>query len=101
MRVVFAKSAISDLDRIYDHLALRSTISAQNVEGELRSACFALADFPYASSPTDESDVRRVAVLRYRYTIFFRVDDDRAAVQIVRIIYSGRVKDLGRLPVPD
>lgn len=36
--------------------------------------------------------------MRYPYTIFYRVDAARALVEIARVIYSGRIQDLGKLP---
>jgi plasmid stabilization system protein ParE len=57
-----------------------------------------LVDFPFASAPTDEPNVRRVPVVRYPYTIFFRIDPDRGLVEIARVIHSARVRNLGQMP---
>ena len=98
MRVVYAERARSDVGDIYDYLARKSPQAARRVEDMIRSTCEGLADFPYAAVATDEPNVRRLPLVRYPYTIFYRVDAGRALVEIARVIYSGRVQDLGKLP---
>lgn len=101
MKVVFAERARQDISDIYDSIAVHSRASAQSVEDAIRAECERLGDFPYASIATDEPNVRRLPLSRYRYTIFCRMNDARGIVEIARVIYSGRVKDLGKLPDDD
>ena len=98
MRVVFARRAQIDIAAIYDWIATRSPGSAQRVEDAIRAECERIALFPYASMPTDETDVRRVPLVRYRYTIYFRVSDEHDRVEIARVIHGARIKNLSRLP---
>lgn len=98
MRVVFAERARRDISDIYDSIAIHSSAAAQRVENEIRFACGRLGDFPYASPATDEPDVRRAPLVRYPYTIFYRVDAGRARVEIARVLHGARVKDLRQMP---
>lgn len=101
MKVVYSERARQDIAAIYDYIAPRSSRAAQAVEDTIRATCEALADFPFAAPATDEPNVRRVPLVRYPYTIFYRVNAEREHVEIARIIHSAQVKDLGTLPDED
>ena len=101
MKVVYAERARQDLSEIYAAIAERSETSARRVERFIRDACEALADFPFASAATDEANVRRVPLVRYPYTVFFRIDGAQQQVQIARVLHGARIKDLGSLPVDE
>ncbi len=98
MKVVYAERARQDIAAIYDYIALNNAGAAQIVEDAIRSACEALADFPLAAPATDEPGVRRAPLVRYPYTIFYRVDADRQRVEIARVIHAARIRRLGSLP---
>lgn len=98
MRVVYAERARDDIADIYDNIARHNPDAAQRVEDLIRATCEALADFPYASVTTDEPDVRRIPLVRFPYTIFYRVDADRDVVEVARVFHAARIKDLGSMP---
>ena len=64
----------------------------------IRDVCEGLAHFPYASAATDEPNVRRVPLVRFPYSTFFRVHATRDLVEIARVVHGARVKDLGQMP---
>ncbi len=101
MKVVYAERARQDIDDIYTSIAAHSAASAQRVEDLIRSTCESLADFPFAFAATDEPGVRRVPLVRYPYTAFYRVAVDRDVVEIARVIHGARMRDLDRLPDED
>ncbi len=101
MKVVFAERAQRDIGDIYDAISQRSIASAQRVEDLIRTSCESLADFPFASAATDEPNVRRLPLVRYPYTIFYRIDLVRDLVEIARVVHGARIKDLGALPEND
>ncbi len=37
-------------------------------------------------------------LVRYPYTVFYRVDAGRDVVEVARVIHAARVRDLGRMP---
>ena len=98
MKVVYAQRARRDIEDIYGYIALSNPAAAQAVEDAIRITCEALAEFPYAAPATDEPNVRRAPLVIYPYTIFYRVDDHRQRIEVVRVIHSARITDLGRLP---
>jgi plasmid stabilization system protein ParE len=101
MKVVYSERARQDIADIYDSIAPHNPDAAQRVEDKIRTTCEGLADFPYASAATDEPNVRRVPLVRFPYTVFYRVDDARGIVEIARVIHDARVRDLGRTPRDD
>lgn len=58
MKVVYAERARQDISDIYDSIAKRSE---------------RLAEFPFASAATDEPNLFRRPLTKYRYAIFYRV----------------------------
>lgn len=98
MKVVYAERARQDIDDIYASIAPHSRAGAQHVEDLIRRTCEGLADFPLASVATDEPNVRRAPLVRYPFTVFYRVDPTRDLVEIARVIHSARVQDLERMP---
>ncbi|MEZ5844826.1 MAG: type II toxin-antitoxin system RelE/ParE family toxin [Hyphomicrobiaceae bacterium] len=98
MKVVYAERARQDIADIYTSIARHDVQAAQRVEDRIRQVCEGLAEFPYASAATDEPGVRRVPLVRYPYTVFYRVDDARQRVEIARVLHGARVTDLGHVP---
>lgn len=97
MKVVFAERARRDIESIHDSIALHDRAAAQRVEDAIRELCEQLGRFPYASAATDEPNVRRVPLVHYDFTIFFRIDTSRHQVQIARVVRSARVRSLRRM----
>src|SRR4030095_4084462 len=64
----------------YDDIAQHNPGAAQRVEDTIRTRCERLADFPYAAVATDEPNVRRLPLVRYPYTIYYRIDAMRGLV---------------------
>ena len=102
MKLIYAESARQDIHEIYVTISARgSTSAAGRVENHIRHRCEMLAEFPFASSKTDEVRMRRAALVRYPYAIFFRVDPDRTAVEIARVVHGASLKDFDVMPDSD
>jgi toxin ParE1/3/4 len=98
MKVVFAEQARQDLASIYDHLSLRSRRTAQRVETMIRAQCERLAEHPKTGAMTDTKSVRRLPLVKYPYTIFYRVDAPAERIEIARVVHGARVRNLRRVP---
>lgn len=85
MKVVYAERARQDIDDIYTSIAFTNPAAAQRVEDLIRRTCESLSDFPFASVATDEPNVRRAPLVRYPYTIFYRVDPPLDRVERSRV----------------
>jgi plasmid stabilization system protein ParE len=98
LKVRFTPAARSDLESIFREIAQHNPIAAQQVEDRLRWTAEGLGRFPGIGAPTDTQNVRRLPVVRYPYTIFYRVNASGDVVEVLRIIHAARVVDRGRLP---
>ena len=98
MKVVYAERARRDVADIYDAIAIKNPRAAQRVEDRIRRTCEALVEFPFAPVATDVPNVRRVPLVRYPYTIFYRINLGEQRIEILRVVHGARVKALGRVP---
>jgi len=98
MKVVYAERAKADIGDIYDAIAVENARAARRVEDRIRKACEGLSDFPYVAAATDEPGVFRLPLVRYPYTIFYRIDEGRDRIEIARVVHSRRIRDLGKAP---
>lgn len=101
MKVVFADRARQDIADIYDTVSAHNKAAAHRVEAMIRDHCERLADFPYAAVAVDEPDMFRLPLVRYPYTIYYRVTPGSDLVEVARVIHASRVKNLNRLPQSD
>lgn len=98
MKVILSERAISDITQIHAQIAAANPAAAQRVEDMIRSTCEGIADFPHASAVTDFPDIRRVPLVRYPYTIFFRINELAGLVEIARVVHASRIKSLTQMP---
>ncbi len=98
MMVVYSERARADIAAIFDHIATDNHRAAMRVENSIRTACEGLARYPRAGVPTDEPNIRRRPLVRYPYTIFYRINEAQQRVEIARVVHAARVRSLGQLP---
>jgi toxin ParE1/3/4 len=98
MKIVYAERARRDISEIFDDIAKYSPASARRVEAAIRIQCERLADFPYAAATTDEPRVFRVPLIRYPYTVYYRVNLALDRIEVARVIHGARIKDLQQMP---
>jgi plasmid stabilization system protein ParE len=98
MKVVYGRRAKSDINNIFDHISQEDPSTALAVESDIRKACEGLRRFPYANVQTDLAHVYRMPIPKRGFTIFYRVRAKKSLVEIIRVVRSNRVKNLGRIP---
>ena len=98
MKVRETTLALRDLAGILDGLHQRSQQGAASVARAYDHARDQLSRMPYCGRKLDEFGAWRLPLVTYPYTIFYRVRADVGELQILRIVHSARVKDLGRVP---
>lgn len=98
MKVEFTRLSMLDIDTAYRGLAEKNPAAAQRLEDLIRATAESLAQFARVGAPTDIESVRRLPLVHYPYTIFYRVSDVAGRVEILRVVHSASVKDLRRLP---
>ena len=88
MRVRYTRRARNDLHEIDTYLRERSPHGARSVLAAIGRAVALIAEAPRRGQMTDAPEVRRLAVVRYRYAVYFRVRDEE--VHIVHIRHTAR-----------
>jgi plasmid stabilization system protein ParE len=71
---------------------------AGRVENAVFEACDIFCRHPQFGVPTDESDVHRWPIDEFGYTIFYRVNRQEDAIEVLRVIDGRRLRDLRRVP---
>lgn len=101
MKVRYAPRALRDVDEILAYIHARNPQGAANVSLAIERTIGLCALTPAAGSRTNESDLYRMPLGKYRYTIFYRVDLIRDVLEVARVIHGARVKNLATLPDDD
>jgi len=98
MRIVYAPRALRDIDEILAYIHARSPGGARNVSRAIEHTIGMCALNPRAWGKTDEPNVYRRPLGKYRYTIFYRILPTNDGIEVVRVIHGGRVQNLRRMP---
>jgi toxin ParE1/3/4 len=94
VRVRLTPQAQTDVEGIAAYLQARNPFGAQRVEAALQDALVLISRYPEIG-PITRLSVRRLALPRYPYLIFYRVDEPAEAVSILAIRHAAR-----KPPVP-
>ena len=98
MKVRYTPAARADIDAIYRRIVIQNSTAAQQVEDKIRATADALADFPGVGAATNLEDVRRLPLVRYPYTMFYRIIIDDDAIDILRVVHAASIRNLDQLP---
>ncbi len=101
MRLIYAPQALRDIDEILTYIQSHSIQGAHSVSVAIEHTIDVCVRIPYIGAKTDEPKLYRVPLARYRYTIFYRVDEERDVLEVVRVVHGSRVRDRGKLPATD
>jgi plasmid stabilization system protein ParE len=101
MKVTYAPRALRDIDEILAHIHTRSPRGAHAVSLAIEYTIHMCALNPRAVGRTDEPNVYRRPLGKYRYTVFYRVLPNDEGIEVARVIHGARVKNLRRLPEGD
>jgi len=96
-RVILTRRALADLENIIAFIAASSPATALSTGAELVDAIFSLDFMPRRGSPLqNRADVRKL--IRRHYLIFYRIDEAREAVDILRVWDARREPEKLELP---
>ena len=98
MKVRYRARALEDVDGIYQWRARQSTNVAEKVEAAVLAAAEWLGEHPEFGTMTDERDVRRWPITDFRYTIFYLIDREAEAIDVLRVMDGRSVRDLKHVP---
>jgi plasmid stabilization system protein ParE len=98
MNVNFRARALEDVHAIFQWRAQQSPDVAEKVEAAIFAAADWLGEHPKFGSKTDEANVRRWPMTDFRYTIFYVIDREVKAIEVLRIMPGEQVRNLKRVP---
>ena len=98
MKISYAPRALRDIDEILAYIRERSVQGARSVSFSIEYKIHLCAFNPYAGSKTDEPNVYRRALGKYRYAIFYRILPNEKSIEIARVIHGSRIGDLRKMP---
>jgi len=98
MNVRYRARALEDVAAIYEWRARQSVGIAEKIEAAIFAAAEWLGDHRKFGAKTDEANVRRWPMTDFRYTIFYWLDAEGQAIEVLRIMPGKQVGDLKRVP---
>ena len=87
MEVIWSLSALKDLQRIRDYIALFNPSAGRGMAKEIVAKAESLINFPYRCRALRSSDLREASIV-HPYIIRYRIETDR--VVILRVRHSSR-----------
>ena len=98
MELDWHPDALRDVEDILDYVRSQSVDGARNVSFSIERAAESCALVPFAGAKTNRANVYRSALRDHRITIFYRVHRRQNVVEILRVVRSGRIKNLRSIP---
>jgi toxin ParE1/3/4 len=84
MNATYAPRAHRDLEAIAEYLLQRSPSGAANVLAAIKSSIEVLEAFPEIGRVVDDAGHRRLAVARFPYVIFYRIEGTEVVILHIR-----------------
>ena len=88
MKVRYRALALADLEAIFEYLNERSPAGASNVLLAIRGAVAEIAEHPRAAPRTSDATLHVKILGRYRYKIFYEINDD--CIDIIHVRHAAR-----------
>ena len=98
MKVSYRARALEDVQAIYEWRTRQSTDVAEKMEAAVFAAADWLGKHPEFGTKTDEANVRRWPMTDFRYTIFYVIDQEAGAIDVLRVMDGRQVRSLNRVP---
>ena len=90
MRLRFTPRAILDLYEIADYIRERNPTAARRVRTSILQSLQNLTMFPFIGRQQDADGVRRLVTRRYRYLVYYMIDEEVGEVVILSIQHPAR-----------
>ena len=93
MKLHFTLRALSDLEAIADYLVPVSPQGAARVRAAILDSLQNLVQFPNIGHRQTAESVRKLAVRKYKYLIYYSVNDDAEEIVILTIQHGSRERE--------
>jgi addiction module RelE/StbE family toxin len=90
VKVRYTRKALAQLDEIYSHIEAHNPSAAKRVKARIKQSIARLGRSPYSCRATEHPGIRLLAIVRYPYLVFYRVEEKAKEVHILRIRHGAR-----------
>ena len=98
MKVLYGRRALREIREIFDFVATQDTVTAQSIEDEIFRQCERIGMFPRSNPMIRTPGIRRCPLVKYPFTIFYRLNEKQHEVTIIAVVQSSRVRNLNSVP---
>ena len=84
MRVRYTDTAAHDLKNGIEYLAEHAPLIAAEFAEAIERGVGELVDFPFSAQETEKKGIRRKYVRRFRYSIFYAVENDEIVILYIK-----------------
>ena len=95
MKVRLTPRAVADIAQIADFIRTESPSGARHVRASILKAFETLGAFPTVGRKQNVEGVRKLVTRRYRYLIYFTIDDTAGEIVILTIQHPAREHPFG------
>jgi toxin ParE1/3/4 len=89
VRLRLTPQALADVEAVAAYLEVRNPLGARRVEAAIQDALVLIGRYPEIG-PLGRQRVRRLALPRYPYLIFYRVDERADTIAILAVRHAAR-----------
>ena len=93
MKLRFTPRATRDLTEIAEYLRTRNPSASLSVRGAILRSLQNLTRFPAIGRPQNIEGVRKLVTPRYRYLIYYMIDEEAEEIMILAIQHPARRRE--------
>jgi addiction module RelE/StbE family toxin len=93
MKLRVTPRAAQDLTEIADYIRARNPTAAQHVRAAILDSLHNLVLFPHVGRPQTVEGVRKLVTRKYRYLIYYTVDEPGEEIVILTIQHPARERE--------
>ena len=93
MRLRFTPRATRDLAKIAEYLRTRNPSAALAVRDAILRSLQNLTLFPAIGHPQNVECVRKLVTLKYRYLVYYMIDEEAEEIVILTVQHSARSRE--------
>jgi len=93
MKLRFTRRAAEDLSAIAAYVREHNPQAALRVRAAILESLSVLADFPHVGRRQAIGGMRKLVTRRYRYLVYYSVDDGAAEIVVVTVQHPARARE--------
>lgn len=90
MKILYTPKAQAGLDGIVEHFKLLNPYALTNIHSEIINTIALICQFPRAGRMQKPKAVRKIAVRKYKYLIYYTYDETQQQISILSIRHGAR-----------